>query len=104
MAPDPAVIFPRPYLFPMRYPTRQIHVGSLPIGGDAPIAVQSMCSTPAEDAPATLAQIGRLAQAGCQLVRVAYPSLSCRPADHSRSRILLFLHAESRPRMFLPHG
>ena len=80
MAPDPAVIFPRPYLFPMRYPTRQIHVGSLPIGGDAPIAVQSMCSTPAEDAPATLAQIGRLAQAGCQLVRVAYPSLSCRDA------------------------
>ncbi len=64
----------------MRYPTRQIHVGSLPIGGDAPLVVQSMCNTPTEDVQATLAQIDRLAQAGCQLVRVAYPSLACRPA------------------------
>ncbi|MGN0867432.1 MAG: flavodoxin-dependent (E)-4-hydroxy-3-methylbut-2-enyl-diphosphate synthase [Oligosphaeraceae bacterium] len=80
MAPHHPVSPARDFPFPMRHPTRQIHVGSLPIGGDAPIAVQSMCCTPAEDAEATLAQVARLARAGCQLVRVAYPSPSCRPA------------------------
>lgn len=64
----------------MRHPTRQIHVGPLPIGGDAPVAVQSMCNTSPEDPQGTLGQIQQLAEAGCHLARVAFPTLACRPA------------------------
>lgn len=53
--------------------TRQIHVGSVPIGGGAPVVVQSMTNTDTRDVPATLAQIERLAAAGCEIVRVAVP-------------------------------
>src|SRR5437763_4687490 len=52
---------------------RQITVGGVPIGGGAPVAVQSMTLTETHDAAATLAQIGRLAEAGCEIVRVAVP-------------------------------
>jgi len=48
-------------------------VGSLTIGGGAPVVVQSMCSTDTRDVKATLAQIHRLVEAGCELVRVAVP-------------------------------
>ena len=48
-------------------------VGGVPIGGGAPIAVQSMTNTDTRDQAATLAQIGALAEAGCELVRVAVP-------------------------------
>jgi (E)-4-hydroxy-3-methylbut-2-enyl-diphosphate synthase len=48
-------------------------VGSVPLGGGAPIAVQSMTTTDTRDVAATLAQIGRLAEAGCEIVRVAVP-------------------------------
>ncbi|MDP8227880.1 MAG: flavodoxin-dependent (E)-4-hydroxy-3-methylbut-2-enyl-diphosphate synthase [Candidatus Electryoneaceae bacterium] len=54
-------------------PTRKVNVGSLTIGGDAPIIVQSMCSTDTRDVEKTLAQIHRLVEAGCELVRVAVP-------------------------------
>jgi len=50
-----------------------VHVGSVAIGGGAPVAVQSMTNTDTRDAAATLAQIGRLADAGCEIVRVAIP-------------------------------
>ncbi len=53
--------------------TRQIHVGSVAIGGGAPISVQSMTNTDTRDAAATLAQIGRLFEAGCEIVRCAVP-------------------------------
>ncbi len=53
--------------------TRQILVGGVPIGGGAPVTIQSMCNTRTDDVEATVAQIGRLAQAGCQIVRVAVP-------------------------------
>ena len=53
--------------------TRQILVGNVPIGGGAPIAVQSMCSTDTRDVVATLAQIERLTAAGCDIVRCAVP-------------------------------
>ncbi len=53
--------------------TRQILVGNLPIGGGAPIAVQSMCSTDTRDLAATLAQIEGLTAAGCDIVRCAVP-------------------------------
>jgi (E)-4-hydroxy-3-methylbut-2-enyl-diphosphate synthase len=54
---------------------RQIRVGSVPIGGGAPIVVQSMTTTNTHDVDATMAQIGALASAGCELVRVAVPKL-----------------------------
>jgi (E)-4-hydroxy-3-methylbut-2-enyl-diphosphate synthase len=52
---------------------RQIMVGGVPIGGGAPIVVQSMTLTNTHDVEATLGQIGRLAEAGCDVVRVAVP-------------------------------
>lgn len=55
--------------------TRQIKIGGLAIGGDAPISVQSMCSTDTRDVTATLSQIVALEQAGCEIVRCAVPDL-----------------------------
>jgi (E)-4-hydroxy-3-methylbut-2-enyl-diphosphate synthase len=52
---------------------RQIHVGDVPIGGGAPVAVQSMTKTETADYDATMAQIRRIAEAGADLVRVAVP-------------------------------
>ena len=52
---------------------RQISVGGVPIGGGAPVVVQSMTLTDTADVEATLGQIGRLAEAGCEIVRVAVP-------------------------------
>ncbi len=56
-----------------RKKTRQIRVGPVKIGGTAPISVQSMTKTDTRDVRATLAQINRLAAAGCEIVRVAVP-------------------------------
>ena len=56
-----------------RKKTRQISVGNIKIGGDAPIAVQSMTNTPTQDTSATIDQIHRLQAAGCEIVRVAVP-------------------------------
>ncbi len=55
----------------MRRPTRVIKIGNLLIGGSNPIVVQSMTNSDTRDVNATLAQIGRLEAAGCELVRVA---------------------------------
>jgi (E)-4-hydroxy-3-methylbut-2-enyl-diphosphate synthase len=52
---------------------RQIWVKDVPIGGGAPVVVQSMTKTDTSDVEATLAQIGRMVDAGCELVRVAVP-------------------------------
>ena len=54
--------------------TRPVSVGGVAVGGGAPVSVQSMCTTDTADPDATLAQIGRLAGAGCEIVRVAVPS------------------------------
>jgi (E)-4-hydroxy-3-methylbut-2-enyl-diphosphate synthase len=56
-----------------RRKTRQITLGKIKIGGGAPVAVQSMCNTDTRDAEATLAQIRRLEEAGCEIVRLAVP-------------------------------
>lgn len=56
-----------------RRPSRAIRVGSVQVGGGAPISVQSMTNTDPHDVAATLAQVERLAQAGCDLVRLAVP-------------------------------
>ncbi len=53
--------------------TRQILVGGVPIGGGAPVTIQSMCNTPTHDVSATVEQIRRLQAAGCQIIRVAVP-------------------------------
>ena len=58
-----------------RRPSRQIRVGGVPVGGGAPISVQSMTSTDTLDTAATAAQIARLAEAGADIVRVTVPSL-----------------------------
>ena len=56
-----------------RRKTRQIQVGKVKIGGDAPVSVQSMCSTDTRDATATIEQISQLEAAGCEVIRVAVP-------------------------------
>jgi (E)-4-hydroxy-3-methylbut-2-enyl-diphosphate synthase len=57
-----------------RRKSRQIMVGSVPVGGDAPVSVQSMTTTLTSDVNATLQQIAQLTASGCQIVRVACPS------------------------------
>lgn len=57
----------------MRRKSRQIRLGDLSIGGDAPISVQSMCNTDTRDVGATLVQIAALETAGCEIIRCAVP-------------------------------
>src|SRR5690606_9318571 len=64
---------PPPVLAPRR-PTRKIKVGSIDVGGDAPVSVQSMATTLTSDINSTLQQIAELTAAGCDIVRVACPS------------------------------
>jgi (E)-4-hydroxy-3-methylbut-2-enyl-diphosphate synthase len=63
-----------------RRPSRQIHVGKVAIGGDAPIAVQSMTNTETCDVAATVAQIRALEAAGADMVRVSVPSMDAAEA------------------------
>lgn len=56
--------------------TRKLNVGGVPLGGGAPVTIQSMTNTPTHDVEATLAQIRVLAAAGCQIVRVAVPDMA----------------------------
>jgi len=64
----------------MRKPTRAVHVGKVQIGGGAPVSVQSMTNTRTEDVAATKAQIGRLVDAGCDIVRVSVYNNECAEA------------------------
>jgi (E)-4-hydroxy-3-methylbut-2-enyl-diphosphate synthase len=64
---------PPPVLAPRRR-SRQIKVGKVLVGGDAPVSVQSMTTTPTTDINATLQQIAELTATGCDIVRVAVPS------------------------------
>jgi (E)-4-hydroxy-3-methylbut-2-enyl-diphosphate synthase len=59
-----------------RKETRRILVGGVPVGGGAPVTVQSMTNTSTADVPATIAQIHALAGAGCEIVRVAVPDIA----------------------------
>jgi (E)-4-hydroxy-3-methylbut-2-enyl-diphosphate synthase len=63
--------------------TRQVLVGGVPVGGGAPVSVQSMCNTDSADAEATLAQIAELAQAGCEIIRVTVPNDAMLPSFES---------------------
>ena len=63
----------RPWRNIYRRKSRQIHVGNVPIGGDAPIAVQTMTNTLTTDVAATIAQVQAAAEAGADIVRVSVP-------------------------------
>src|SRR6195952_1062603 len=64
---------PPPVLTPRRV-SRKIQVGTVAVGGDAPVSVQSMCTTLTADVNSTLQQIAELTASGCDIVRVAVPS------------------------------
>jgi len=73
-----------------RRKTRQIKVGSVPIGSDTPVSVQSMCTTKTADVNATLQQIAALGASGCDIVRVAVPDrddVDALPAIAAKSTI-----------------
>ena len=78
----------RPWRNIERRKSHQIHVGSVPVGGDAPIAVQTMTNTPTTDIAATVAQVQAAAEAGADLVRVSVP-------DEASSKALKEIVAES---------
>jgi (E)-4-hydroxy-3-methylbut-2-enyl-diphosphate synthase len=59
----------------MRHQTRKIWVGKVPVGGDAPITVQSMTKTDTRDVAATVAQITALQEVGCEIIRSAVPDM-----------------------------
>ena len=63
----------RPWRDIVRRPSRQIMVGRIPVGGDAPISVQTMTNTLTSDAAATIAQVQACADAGADIVRVSCP-------------------------------
>ncbi|MGI5930125.1 flavodoxin-dependent (E)-4-hydroxy-3-methylbut-2-enyl-diphosphate synthase [Pseudoflavonifractor sp.] len=56
--------------------TKQIMVGGVPVGGGAPVTIQSMCNTRTDDVTATVEQIFRLEAAGCEIIRVAVPDMA----------------------------
>ena len=57
----------------IRRPARAVHIGRVTVGGNAPIAIQSMTNTDPHDVAATLSQIRALAAAGCDIVRLTVP-------------------------------
>lgn len=63
-----------------RYDTRVIAIGNRVIGGGNPVLIQSMCNTKTEDTAATIAQIRRLEEAGCEIIRVAVPTMEAASA------------------------
>jgi (E)-4-hydroxy-3-methylbut-2-enyl-diphosphate synthase len=70
----------------LRRQTKVIHVGSVPIGGENPIAIQSMTNTDTRDCARTLAQIAALRDAGAQIIRVAVPDMNAAAALRQLSR------------------
>jgi len=81
--------------------TRRIHVGNVPVGGGAPISVQSMTTTPTSNINATLQQIAELTAAGCDIVRVAVPSADDAAAleviaKHSQIPVIADIHFQPK--------
>ena len=96
----PTVREERPVLAPRR-PTRKIKVGSLHVGGDAPITVQSMTTTKTHDIGATLQQIAELTASGCDIVRVACPTdkdAAALPVIAKQSRIPVIADIHFNPK------
>src|SRR4029079_17629957 len=91
---------PPPVLAPRRQ-TRQIKVGSVLVGGDAPVSVQSMTTTVTADVDSTLQQIAELTAAGCDIVRVACPTQDdadalAEIAQHSTIPVLADIHFQPK--------
>ena len=81
--------------------TKQINVGGVPVGGGAPVTIQSMTNTPTQDVGTTLEQINRLAAAGCEIVRVAVPDMEAARAvgkikEHSPIPVVVDIHFDYR--------
>ena len=75
--------------------TKRLMVGNVPVGGGAPVSIQSMCNTKTGDVEATVDQILRLEEAGCEIVRVAAPDLpAARAIGAVKSRIHIPLVAD----------
>ena len=84
-----------------RKKTRKIKVGSVEVGGDAPISVQSMTTTPTTDINATLQQIAELTASGCDIVRVACPTqddADALPAIAQKSQIPVIADIHFQPK------
>ena len=60
--------------------TKKLFVGNVAVGGGAPVSIQSMCNTKTDDVAATVAQIQKLAAAGCEIIRVAIPDMAAAEA------------------------
>ena len=91
---------PPPVLAPRRT-TRQIRVGSVGVGSDHPVSVQSMTTTKTTDINATLQQIAELTAAGCDIVRVACPSADdadALPAIAQKSQIPVIADIHFQPK------
>ncbi len=91
---------PAPVLAPRRK-TRKIKVGKVEVGGDAPISVQSMTTTPTTDINATLQQIAELTASGCDIVRVACPTqddAEALPAIARKSQIPVIADIHFQPK------
>jgi (E)-4-hydroxy-3-methylbut-2-enyl-diphosphate synthase len=90
-----------PPVLAARRPSRQIQVGRVAVGGDAPVSVQSMTTTPTTDVDATLQQIAELTAAGCDIVRVACPSqddADALPAIARKSQIPVIADIHFQPK------
>src|SRR3972149_2917548 len=70
----------KPMIPAARRQSKKIHVGDGAVGGDAPVVVQSMCSTDTSDVETTVRQVHELAELGCEIVRVAVPDKAAAPA------------------------
>ncbi|MQA85530.1 MAG: flavodoxin-dependent (E)-4-hydroxy-3-methylbut-2-enyl-diphosphate synthase [Streptosporangiales bacterium] len=91
----------RPRPLAERRQSRLIHVGNVPVGGGAPVSVQSMTTTVTADVNATLQQIAELTASGCQIVRVAVPSqddAEALPAIAKKSQIPVIADIHFQPK------
>jgi len=91
---------PPPVVSPRRK-SRRIKVGTVDVGGDAPVSVQSMCTTPTTDVNATLQQIAELTATGCDIVRVACPTQDdadalAEIAEHSQIPVIADIHFQPK--------
>jgi len=91
---------PPPVVSPRRK-SRKIKVGTVEVGGDAPVSVQSMCTTPTADVNATLQQIAELTATGCDIVRVACPTQDdadalAEIAKHSQIPVIADIHFQPK--------
>jgi (E)-4-hydroxy-3-methylbut-2-enyl-diphosphate synthase len=92
---------PAPSPLKPRRKSHQINVGGVLVGGDAPVSVQSMCTTLTADVNATLQQIAELTASGCQIVRVACPSqddADALPAIAKKSQIAVIADIHFQPK------